>query len=182
MKKLILLITVLAFFGCDNSTAPTDCLGVVNGSATTDDCGVCDSDATNDCAVGSYTLTTSLSYNTSDCSGQEEESSEFIENGGSIIIELNADGIAEVNMLAGETTELLTGIGIWTQNNNNVSIIINTPLGAQSRYDEYEIGKAAIKYNIPVFTTIAGAQAVLRAIRITLNKKLTYTSLQKIFK
>ena len=126
MKKLILLITVLAFFGCDNSTAPTDCLGVVNGSATTDDCGVCDSDATNDCAVGSYTLTTSLSYNTSDCSGQEEESSEFIENGGSIIIELNADGIAEVNMLAGETTELLTGIGIWTQNNNNVSIIIDS--------------------------------------------------------
>ena len=59
--------------------------------------------------------------------------------------------------------------------------IINTPLGAQSRYDEYEIGKAAIKHDVPVFTTIAGAQAALRAIRITLNKKLTYTSLQKIF-
>ena len=66
--------------------------------------------------------------------------------------------------------------------NKKIDIIINTPLGAQSRYDEYEIGKAAIKHNIPVFTTIAGAQVVLRAIRITLNKKLTYTSLQKIFK
>ena len=65
--------------------------------------------------------------------------------------------------------------------NDDIQMIINTPLGAQSRYDEYEIGKAAIKHNIPVFTTIAGAQVVLRAIRITLNKKLTYTSLQKIF-
>ena len=123
MKKRILL-SILLIVGCDNSTEPQDCAGVVNGSATTDDCGVCDSDATNDCAVGSYTLTTSLSYNASDCSGQEEESSEFIENGGSIIIELNADGIVEVNMLAGETTELLTGI--WTQNNNNVSIIMDS--------------------------------------------------------
>jgi len=65
--------------------------------------------------------------------------------------------------------------------NNAIEMIINTPLGAQSRYDEYEIGKAAIKHNIPVFTTIAGAQAALRAIRITLNKKLTHTSLQDIF-
>ena len=66
--------------------------------------------------------------------------------------------------------------------NNMIQMIINTPLGAQSRYDEYEIGKAAIKHNIPVFTTIAGAQAALRAIRITLKKQLTYTSLQDIFK
>jgi len=66
--------------------------------------------------------------------------------------------------------------------NDDIQMIINTPLGAQSRYDEYEIGKAAIKHNIPVFTTISGAQAALRAIRITLNKKFTYRSLQEIFK
>ena len=66
--------------------------------------------------------------------------------------------------------------------NNKISMIINTPLGAQSRYDEYEIGKAAIKHNIPVITTIAGAFAILRAIRIILNNKISYTSLQKIFK
>jgi len=66
--------------------------------------------------------------------------------------------------------------------NDEVSMIINTPLGAQSRYDEYEIGKAAIKHNIPVITTIAGAFAILRAIRIVMNNKISYTSLQKIFK
>ena len=42
---------------------------------------------------------------------------------------------------------------------------------AQSRFDEYEIGKAAIKHNIPVITTIAGAFAILRAIRIILKNK-----------
>ena len=41
MKKLILLITVIAFWGCDNSTAPTDCFGIANGTAAVDDCGVC---------------------------------------------------------------------------------------------------------------------------------------------
>ena len=66
--------------------------------------------------------------------------------------------------------------------NNQIDLIINTPLGAQSRYDEYEIGKAAIKHSIPVLTTISGAQAAIRAIRIMQNKSLSYSSLQKIFK
>ena len=65
--------------------------------------------------------------------------------------------------------------------NNNIHIIINTPLGAQSRYDEYEIGRAAIKFKIPVITTLSGATAALRAIRIMQNKKLNYSSLQEIF-
>ena len=64
--------------------------------------------------------------------------------------------------------------------NNEINLIINTPLGEQSRYDEYEIGKAAIQFKIPVITTISGANAVIRAIRIG-DKKLTYSSLQEIF-
>jgi carbamoyl-phosphate synthase large subunit len=66
--------------------------------------------------------------------------------------------------------------------NEDVQMIINTPLGAQSRFDEYQIGKAAIKHNIQVVTTISGAMAILRAIRIIKNKKLNYKSLQEIFK
>ena len=66
--------------------------------------------------------------------------------------------------------------------NDDVQMIINTPLGAQSRYDEYEIGKAAIKHNVHVVTTISGAQAILRGIRMIKNKNLNYMSLQKIFK
>jgi len=65
--------------------------------------------------------------------------------------------------------------------NDDVQMIINTPLGAQSRYDEYEIGKAAIKHNVHVVTTISGAQAILRGIRMIKNKNLNYMSLQKIF-
>ena len=66
--------------------------------------------------------------------------------------------------------------------NNEINMVINTPLGAQSRFDEYEIGKAAIKHKIQVITTIAGATAMLRAIRMIKSNKLNYTSLQKIFK
>ncbi len=64
--------------------------------------------------------------------------------------------------------------------NNEINLIINTPLGEQSRFDEYKIGKAAIEYKIPVITTLAGAHAALRAIRFQ-DKKLTYNSLQEIF-
>ena len=64
--------------------------------------------------------------------------------------------------------------------NNKIHLIINTPLGEQSRYDEYSIGQVAIQYKIPVITTMSGAQAALRAIRIK-NKNLKYLSLQEIF-
>ena len=66
--------------------------------------------------------------------------------------------------------------------NNEINLIINTPLGAQSRFDEYKIGKSAIKHSIPVVTTIAAAQAAIRAIRILQNNSLSYNSLQNIFK
>ena len=65
--------------------------------------------------------------------------------------------------------------------NNEIQFIINTPLGQKSRYDEYEIGKSAIRYNIIATTTISGAQAALRAIRRIKNNNLTYKSLQDIF-
>ena len=66
--------------------------------------------------------------------------------------------------------------------NNKINLIINTPLGAQSRYDEYKIGEAAIKHSIPVLTTISAAQAAIRAIRILKSDSLSYYSLQEVFK
>ena len=65
--------------------------------------------------------------------------------------------------------------------NGDVQFIVNTPLGQKSRYDEYEIGKSSIRYNVPATTTIAGAQAALRAIRRIKNNKMKYRSLQDIF-
>jgi len=65
--------------------------------------------------------------------------------------------------------------------NNEIQLIINTPLGKQSRYDEYEIGRAAIKYKVTAITTIEGAQAAVRAVRNIKFGKLSYRSLQEIF-
>tara|TARA_Y100000748_G_scaffold196322_1_gene164465 strand:- start:635 stop:3820 length:3186 start_codon:yes stop_codon:yes gene_type:complete len=53
--------------------------------------------------------------------------------------------------------------------NNEISLVINTPLGAQSRYDEEAIGRACIQKGIMAITTISAADAVLHAIR-TKNK------------
>ena len=65
--------------------------------------------------------------------------------------------------------------------NNEIQLVINTPLGKQSRYDEYEIGRAAVKYKITAITTIEGAQAAVRAVRNIKFGKLKYQSLQDIF-
>ena len=66
--------------------------------------------------------------------------------------------------------------------NNEIQLIINTPLGEQSRYDEHKIGKAAINYKIPAITTISAARFMVRAIRTQNTKSIRYNSLQEIFK
>ena len=65
--------------------------------------------------------------------------------------------------------------------NDTVQLVINTPMGAQAREDEYEIGRSAIRYKIPVITAISGAQAAIRGIRTKISNKISYTSLQEIF-
>ena len=65
--------------------------------------------------------------------------------------------------------------------NGEVQLVINTPLGAQSRFDEYDIGRSAICYKIPVITTISGAQAAVRGIRNIKNGSIQYRSLQDVF-
>jgi len=49
--------------------------------------------------------------------------------------------------------------------NGEVTLVINTPLGPQSRYDEAAIGKAAIRKGVLTITTLSGAQASVRALR-----------------
>ena len=45
-----------------------------------------------------------------------------------------------------------------------VALIINTPLGKASFYDEQAIRKAALQFNVPCVTTITGAEALVEAI------------------
>ena len=51
--------------------------------------------------------------------------------------------------------------------NKKICLVINTPMGSRSRYDEEAIGRACIRYGILAVTTLSGANAVLRAIRYT---------------
>ena len=43
-----------------------------------------------------------------------------------------------------------------------VNLVINTPLGRESFYDEKSIRRAAIRYNIPCITTLSAASAAAR--------------------
>jgi carbamoyl-phosphate synthase large subunit len=45
-----------------------------------------------------------------------------------------------------------------------VALIINTPLGRISHFDEQAIRRAALQYNVPCVTTMTGAQAIVEAI------------------
>ncbi len=48
--------------------------------------------------------------------------------------------------------------------NGEIHLVINTPVGKQSQYDDSYIRKAAIKYKIPYITTLAAAAAAAKGI------------------
>jgi len=62
-----------------------------------------------------------------------------------------------------------------------ISLIINTPLGRTSHYDEQAIRKAALQFNVPCVTTMTGAEALIEAIATKKSqKKVSVRSLQEI--
>ena len=62
-----------------------------------------------------------------------------------------------------------------------IALIINTPLGKTSHYDEQAIRKAALQFNVPCVTTITGADALIEAIGTKKEEKaVTVRSLQEI--
>jgi len=60
-----------------------------------------------------------------------------------------------------------------------VDLIINTPLGRTSFYDERAIRRAAMQYSVPCITTMTGATATVAAIRALKEEELSVTSLQE---
>jgi carbamoyl-phosphate synthase large subunit len=48
--------------------------------------------------------------------------------------------------------------------NGEIQLVINTPMGKRSQYDDSYIRKAAIKYKVPYITTLAAALASARGI------------------
>ncbi len=62
-----------------------------------------------------------------------------------------------------------------------ISLIINTPLGKTSHYDEKAIRKSALQFNVPTVTTMTGAEALIEAIATKKSQsKIEVRSLQEI--
>ena len=63
--------------------------------------------------------------------------------------------------------------------NGHIDLVVNTPAGKQSEYDDSYIRKSAIKYNIPYITTTAAAFAATQGIKERKNGAYTVKSLQE---
>ncbi len=63
--------------------------------------------------------------------------------------------------------------------NGEIALVVNTPLGAQSKTDSYYIRRAALVYNVPYFTTLAAAKAAAHAISHLEREELSVRSLQE---
>ena len=61
-----------------------------------------------------------------------------------------------------------------------VHLLINTPLGRESFYDEISIRRAAIRYNLPCITTLSAAHAAALAIREQQTHRFHVAALQDL--
>ncbi|MEE8172553.1 MAG: carbamoyl-phosphate synthase large subunit, partial [Alphaproteobacteria bacterium] len=62
--------------------------------------------------------------------------------------------------------------------NGDIQLVVNTTEGAQAIADSYELRRSALEYKIPYFTTIAGSQAMLRAVAALKSGALAVETLQ----
>lgn len=60
-----------------------------------------------------------------------------------------------------------------------IQLVINTPLGEESRYDEFAIGHAAIEYGVAFITTLSAAATAVKGIERMKAGKLSVRSLQE---
>jgi carbamoyl-phosphate synthase large subunit len=63
--------------------------------------------------------------------------------------------------------------------NGEIQLIVNTGGGGETKRDGYDIRRAAIKFNIPYVTTIAGAMAVGKGIEALKKETLTVKTIQE---
>ena len=66
--------------------------------------------------------------------------------------------------------------------NREINLVINTPVGKLSQYDDSYIRKAAVKYKVPYITTLAAAKATALGISEWQKKAATVKSLQTYHK
>ena len=66
--------------------------------------------------------------------------------------------------------------------NHEIQLVINTPSGRLSKYDDSYIRKAAISYKVPYITTLAAALAAARGIAANQKGHGSVKSLQSYHK
>ncbi len=69
-----------------------------------------------------------------------------------------------------------------TIKNKGINMIINTPIGKNSKFDDSYIRIAAIQHKIPYITTLAAAQASIEGIEAAKKKAVVPVSLQDYYK
>lgn len=64
--------------------------------------------------------------------------------------------------------------------NKRIQLIVNTPMGRKSHFDELAIRRAAVQYSVPCITTLSGAAAAAAGIRALQRETLSVCSLQEL--
>ena len=65
--------------------------------------------------------------------------------------------------------------------NDEIHLVLNTPLGRGSYFDEKSIRTTATQRGVPLITTLSGGHAVVEAIRALRSGPLEVRSLQEIY-
>jgi len=63
--------------------------------------------------------------------------------------------------------------------NGEIAMVINTPTGARSHADSFHLRRNALDYQVPYFTTIAGADAAVEGIELLRDRDLEVRALQE---
>ncbi len=63
--------------------------------------------------------------------------------------------------------------------NNRIHLVINTPLGRESFFDDRTVRRIAMMHGVPCITTLTGAGATVNAIKALLTESLTVRALQE---
>jgi carbamoyl-phosphate synthase large subunit len=63
--------------------------------------------------------------------------------------------------------------------NNKIQLVVNTPLGRESFFDDRTVRRIAMMHGVPCITTLTGAGAAVNAIRALNTEGLTVTALQE---
>jgi carbamoyl-phosphate synthase large subunit len=100
---------------------------------------------------------------------------------------LATGGTARYLRARGIPTERIYKVGEGRPNlvdaiiSGQMQLLINTPLGKKSQYDDYAMRRAAIAYKVPYCTTLSAADAATDAVMALRSRKREVRSLQEWF-